>query len=479
MSSLFHLSATRLAQMIRNKEVTSREVVETHIFRIKRINPRINAIVQNRFDEARNEAAQADEKIAQGNIGKDQPFLGVPCTIKESFCLTGMPNTGGLVSRKNCIARQDATAVKRIRKAGAIPLGVTNVSEMCLWMECFNNVYGLTKNVYRNNRTPGGSSGGEGAIIGAGASPFGLGSDIGGSIRMPAFFNGIFGHKPTAGLIPNTGHYPKEEERVSGISTTGPLCRRAEDLMPLLKILAGPDDIDPGCKLIPLQSLESVHVETLTVYNCPVKPITQVSPDLFAAQHQCVGVLKQMGADIKEGLFIHNFKIVEMWAALLKSVSTVSFSKVLGNGTTVRPIEELFRWMIGKSDYTLPAIGTALIDQLPYSKKKMQQLCCELDLLKKGLTEVLGSSGIMLFPSHPTPAPRHYLSLMVPYRWGYTGLFNILGLPATQVPLGINKNYLPTGIQVVAAPGNDHLTIAVAMALEKAFGGWVMPKSLR
>jgi fatty acid amide hydrolase 2 len=474
MSSLFELSATQLAQMIRNRQISSRDVVDAHIFRIKRMNPIINAVVQDRFDDARKEADLADQKIAQGNIDDNQPFLGVPCTIKESFCLTGMPNSAGLVSRKNFIAQQDATAVDRIRKAGAIPLGVTNVSEMCLWMECFNNVYGLTKNAYRTNRTPGGSSGGEGAIISVGGSPFGLGSDIGGSIRMPAFFNGVFGHKPSAGLIPNSGHFPEESEGVSGISTTGPLCRRAEDLMPLLNILAGPDDIDPGCHPIPLQTVESVNIEDLTVYNCPVKPIMNVSSDLFAAQHQCVGALKNMGASIKEGIYIDNFKIVEMWGALLKSVSQTPFARTLGDGIAVKPLEELFKWMFGKSDYTLPGIGMVLIDEFPYSKKKTQKLCQEIDRLKNGLIEIMGSSGIMLFPSHPTTAPRHYLSLFTPHRWGFTGLFNILGFPATQVPLGLNNHCLPTGIQVVATPGNDHLTIAVAMALEKIFGGWVM-----
>ncbi|MBF0452670.1 MAG: amidase [Candidatus Magnetomorum sp.] len=475
MHSLFELSATRLAQMIRNQEVTSREVVETHIFRMKRINPRINAVVQTRFDEARNEARQADEIIMRGDIRNDQPFLGVPCTIKESFCLTGMANTGGLLSRKNCIARQDATAVARIKASGAIPLGVTNLSEICMWMESYNLVYGITRNPYGYNRTAGGSSGGEGSIIGSGASPFGLGSDIGGSIRMPAFFNGVFGHKPTAGLIPNSGHFPEEEEGISGISTTGPLCRRAEDLMPLLKILAGPDDIDPGCRTIPLQTVESVNIKNLTVYNCPIKPFIHVSPDLFAAQHQCVGALKKMGATIKDGIHIGNFKIVELWIAKLQSVSKTPFAQVLGNGKSVRPLESFFKWMMGKPAHTFPVLTMAIMDQLPYSKKRNQRLIQEIEDLKKFLTETIGAKGVMLFPSHPTTAPRHYMSLLTPYRWGYTGLFNILGFPVTQVPLGLNNHLLPTGIQIVGTPGNDHLTVAVAMELEKIFGGWVMP----
>ena len=470
MNSLLTLSATRLAEMIRNKEVSSRDVVNAHILRIKRVNPRINALVQSRFDAARKEAEAADKLIRNSDKKELPPFLGVPCTIKESYSLTGMPHTGGLLKRKNCIARQDATAVARIKKSGAIPLGVSNVSEMCLWMESYNPLYGKTCNAYRTNRTSGGSSGGEAALIASGGSPFGLGSDIGGSIRMPAFFNGIFAHKPTAGLIPNSGHYPKEEAGVSGISTTGPLCRWAEDLMPLLKILAGPDNIDPGCHQMPVHSTDAVQIKDLTVYHPQLTPWLHVSSDLLAAQHQCVGVLKACGASIKQISHIENWKIVNMWAAKLRSVSKTSFAQALGDGHAVQPLPELVRWILRKPSHTLPALLTAIFDKLPYSKKHIDATIEELETLRQSLINTIGSSGILLFPSHPSTAPRHYMPLFNPFAWGYTGLFNVLGFPATQVPLGLDRNRLPTGIQVVSIPENDHVTIAVAQKLEKIFG---------
>jgi fatty acid amide hydrolase 2 len=476
MNSLLTLSATRLAEMIRNQDVTSRDIVDAHILRIKRVNPRINAMVQPRFDIARTEADQADQMIRNTQKKNLPPLLGVPCSIKESFALTGMPSTAGLLKRKKCIAQQDATAVARIRKSGAIPLGITNVSEMCLWMESYNPLYGKTCNAYRTYRTAGGSSGGEASLIASGGAPFGLGSDIGGSIRMPAFFNGIFGHKPTAGLIPNTGHYPKEEEGVSGISTTGPLCRCAEDLMPLLKILAGPDNIDPGCRQIPIQTTESVQIKDLTVYNPQIKALLHVSSDLFAAQHQCVGALKTCGAAIKPISHIVNWKIVNMWTSKIRSVSKTPFVKTLGNGQAIQPFSELIKWVVRKPSYTLPALLTAIMDQLPYSNKQMNATIKEMEHLKNVLIKTIGPSGIMLFPSHPTTAPRHYMPLFTPFSWGYTGLFNVLGFPATQVPLGLDKKGLPTGIQIVSIPGNDHVTIAVAMELEKIFGK-IFPKN--
>jgi len=242
--SLLTISGAQIADLIRRGKTTSREAVEVHIEKIMKVNPVINAVVKDRFEEARKEADAADRK-RKSSAGKNlPPYHGVPCTIKEAYALKGMPHTSGLVSRKNIVAQEDATAVARLRKARAIPLGVTNVPELCMWFETYNKIYGRSNNPYNRRRIVGGSSGGEGAIVGAGGSPFGLGSDIGGSIRMPAFFNGVFGHKPTGGLVPGTGHYPVAENGAARYCTFGVLTRRAEDLMPLTQILAGPDGKD-------------------------------------------------------------------------------------------------------------------------------------------------------------------------------------------------------------------------------------------
>lgn len=228
-------SAVALARRIRERSVTARAVVDAHIAHLERCNPTLNALVADRFAEARAEADLADEAVRRGApLG---PLHGVPCTIKEAFALTGMPNTSGLVARKGLRATRDATAVQRLRAAGAIPLGVTNVSELCMWMESDNRVYGRSNNPYDPRRIVGGSSGGEGAVVGAGGAPFGLGSDIGGSIRMPAFFNGVFGHKPSAGLVPGSGQFPMATGAATRYLTTGPLARRAEDLYPLLSVM--------------------------------------------------------------------------------------------------------------------------------------------------------------------------------------------------------------------------------------------------
>jgi fatty acid amide hydrolase 2 len=196
-----------------------------------------------RFDAARREADVADARIASG--GDELPLLGVPCTIKESFAVKGMPNCAGLLARRDHRAETTAPSVQRLIDAGAIPLGLTNISELTLWCESDNRVYGRSSTPYDSSSAAGGSSGGEGAAVGSGASPFGLGSDIAGSIRIPAFFCGVFGHKPSNGLVPHTGSYPVPHGEAKRLLGFGPLARRAEDLMPVLRILSGPDGVGP------------------------------------------------------------------------------------------------------------------------------------------------------------------------------------------------------------------------------------------
>ncbi len=467
------LSGTEIAAMIQQGEVTSIETVEAHIEKIKRTNPQTNAVVQDRFDQARQEAELADKAIKTRGRKKLPPFHGVPCTIKESFALTGMPNTAGLVARKGIIAQQDAPAVDRIRKAGAIPLGVTNIPELCMWLESDNRIYGRTNCAYSPNHICGGSSGGEGSVIGSGASPFGLGSDIGGSIRLPAFFNGIFGHKPTGGLVPNTGQYPTPEKIVSRYCTTGPLCRKATDLMPLLRILAGPDNIDPECKAMDLGKPGKVRMDKLKVVSIPRNPAVPVSQDLATAQSRAAWTLGELGARVERHIEPRLKDSFWIWSAMLEASDTTKFGVHLGDGKPVNLWKEFPRWLTRKTPHTLPALILALLEKAPVSTEKFLQLGKELS---SALTQLIGPDGVMLYPTYSSPAPRHYLPMLKPFHAAYTVIMNVMGFPVTQVPLGLNGQGLPLGVQVVGLPGNDHVTIAVAMALEKALGGWVPPE---
>jgi len=284
---LTRLSGVELARAIRSGEISSREVVEAHIERVRRTNDRVNAIVADRFDSALAEADEADRRVAQADDPAElPPLLGVPCTIKESIQMEGMPNAVGVLARKEIRSQSSAPVVERIQAAGAIPLGVTNTSELTLWVETSNRLYGLTRNPYDPRRTAGGSSGGEGAAVGAGMAPFGIGSDIGGSIRIPAFFNGVFGHKPTPGLVPTNGQWPPATHDAVRLFGCGPLARRAEDLMPALRAIAGPDPGDPFSSEMELGDPAEVDMAGLEVLVGSGFSFYPLSADLTAARER-------------------------------------------------------------------------------------------------------------------------------------------------------------------------------------------------
>lgn len=472
-------SATELATLVRTGQCSSRELVDLHIARVEEVNPVINAVVAQRFAEARREAERADrERTRRGPNDADlAPLHGVPCTVKECFALTGMPQTAGLLVRRHYRATADATAVARLRAAGAIVLGLTNTSELCMWMESANRVYGRTNNPYDPTRIVGGSSGGEGAIIGAGGSPFGLGSDVGGSIRMPAFFNGVFGHKPTGTMVPATGQFPSGDGTTLRYLSTGPLCRRAEDLYPLMTILAGPDGHDSECRHWPLTDPETVDITRLRVLSIADNGRNPVSPELTRAQERTLAHLATLGARPHPAEFPELRESFDMWSTMLGSAAGADSFKHSMQRSAGELWLHLGLWTLGRSPHTLPAIALGLVENLGFwTPRRTRRILATGQKLRRALVSALGDDGVLLYPSYTRTAPRHHQPLMIRFEWAYTAIVNVMELPATQVPLGLSSDGLPLGIQVVGGPGCDHLTIAVARELERAFGGWVPPE---
>lgn len=480
MSDIFTVSGLELARRVREGEIRSIDLVDTCIDAVEKLNPALNAMVATRYADARQEAKAADQKLAELGPEHVGPYHGVPCSIKECFALTGMPNTSGLTARVGQLAQADATAVARMRQAGAIPLGVTNTSELCMWMESNNRVYGRTNNPYALDRIVGGSSGGEGAIIGSGALPFGLGSDVGGSIRMPAFFNGIFGHKASSGLIPNSGQFPTNVGEGLNYLATGPMTRRAEDLWPLIEIMRGPDGIDTSTEERPHRHPRDVNIQDLRILSVETNHIRTPSRDLVTAQRRALATLEESGASAANTEIREFRKSLDYWSVMLGSAPGPSFSELLGIRGLPSLGREFTRWALRRSDHTLPALALALIEG-PAGKGRpgSEKVVIAGRRFRDSLNELLGDDGIMLFPSYPSVAPKHYWPQARILDWVYTAIFNVTELPVTQVPLGLDKNGLPLGVQVVAAHGNDHLCVAVALELEKRLGGWQPPALLR
>jgi fatty acid amide hydrolase 2 len=456
-------------------EVSVREVVDAHVEHIQRVNPAINAVVVQRFEQAREAADDADRRLRseRWDVAAAPPLLGLPFTVKEYVEVAGAPLSAGIWSRRDVRGQTDATIVRRLLDAGAILVGTTNVPEGGLWMETDNRVYGRTVNPWDRERTCGGSSGGEGAIVASGGVAFGLGADVGGSIRIPAAFCGTVGHKPTGRMVPNTGYWPEVHGELSAYLVCGPLVRRTEDVMPLMRVLSGPDGADHAVRAWELGDPTHVDLRDVTVFPVPGNGFTRVSRSYRNAIDEAARALQSRGATIGRLDPKRLRRAFMIWAAMMATGGGDLYAEVLGDGTPIRVRRELLRSMLGRSKHTLPALVIAgaelLANRVP---GELDKAVAHGRALQKELEELLGPRGVLLHPPYSRPAPRHYRAMLTPLDFVCTGLFNVLEFPSTVVPMGHGGAKVPLSVQVIARRGNDHLTVAVAGALEDAFGGW-------
>ncbi|XP_057337023.1 fatty-acid amide hydrolase 2-like [Microplitis mediator] len=480
--SMFELSACQLAKKIRQGNISSESVVEAYIERIKEVEPFINSVVDNRFEDALREARHCDKMLEAGivttmQLELEKPFYGVPFTVKESCGLKGLSYTGCTLVRLGIKADEDSLIVESMRAAGGIPLCVTNTPELCSGFESTNPIYGTTLNPYDGRHSAGGSSGGEGALIAASGSLIGLGSDIGGSIRVPALFNGIFGHKPTPGIIPIKGHFPMvENSEFQKYLTLGPMTRYAEDLHMAVKVMTR------DCKKN-LRLDEPVDIAKLNVFyledidnNFGVNP---TSEDIRDAIRRAAKHFETCGAKISIPVIEELSDSCEITVAKLFTMSDMPPILIHPSDPKgkVNPYLELAKSTVGCSKYSKSAIFMAIVKELnglvpesefPYYEGKFNKL-------QEKLLKILDDNSVLFFPTFVTTAPAIGQSILLSIAGVFCLICNILGLPSTQVPMGLNKQGLPVGFQVIAAPHQDRLCLAVAKELEKAFGGWIPP----
>jgi fatty acid amide hydrolase 2 len=349
-----------------------------------------------------------------------------------------------------------------------------------MWWESNNTIYGRTNNPYDSRRIVGGSSGGEGALISSAGSVFGIGSDTGGSIRTPAAFTGIFGHKPTGNIVSSQGLFPASYDYQKTMSTAGPMCRYAVDLLPMLSVLAGSGagkllTLD---KTVDFKQLKIFYMDEIQSSSLPPK----VDFEMKNATHKVIKYFEEKYNVLSYKLDLTNFHwALPIWMNDMHSPNAPPFAQEITDFKgEVNPYSELCRWLIGKSDHTFPAIGLVLFEKL-LSKSSSNDSSRFLVHLREQLSQqfetLLGDNGIFLFPSHPTLTPFHNQPCWTPFNFMYTGVFNSLALPVTCCPMGLSRNGTPLSVQVVGALNRDHLTIAVAQELERAFGGWIPPWS--
>ncbi|CAK1555766.1 unnamed protein product [Leptosia nina] len=477
--TILKLPAIEVARRIRHQEITSVAVLRACMKRISEVNSTLNCFIADRFEAALAEAKEADALIQSGTKTSEQlqlekPFLGVPFTTKDSICVKGLPASCGIYAKRDNIATEDAEVIKLLRDKGAIIIGLTNVPELCMWWETYNTIYGRTNNPYDTTRIVGGSSGGEGSLQGAGGSCFGIGSDIGGSIRMPAYFNGIFGHKATRKTISNKGNFPAvrtdQEDSCLGI---GPMTRFAVDLKPILKIISDAKSKD-------LKLDQPVEVGKLNVFyqvnsNAPL--CDTVDSEVESALMKVVDYLNvKYNTQAKKRDIKLLKQAANIWFASVASEESVT-SYLLGDVGKCGIFKEIIKNIFGCSKHTFVPLAMGLIVKVDLKSEEYRTFIELGQRLESLFKNMLGDDGVFLFPTHPTAALFHSEPLFRPFNFSYTSVFNTLGFPATTVPLGLNRQGVPIGVQVVANHYNDRLCLAVAEELEKAFGGWSEPQT--
>ncbi|GAB0090659.1 fatty-acid amide hydrolase 2 [Sergentomyia squamirostris] len=476
-NSLLEIPATDLAQMIRVRQVKSENVVQAYIDRCKQVNPYLNAIVQERFDEAVTEARAVDEFLASTqksleDIEKDTPLLGVPVTVKESIGLAGMSNQGGMRFQTPRIAHEDAPSVAQVRKCGAIFLLVSNTPELCMLWETYNLVTGQTRNPYDLRRSPGGSSGGESSLLGAGASLLGLTSDIGGSARLPAMYTGVFGHKPTPFVVSPQGHVPTSTDpRWGEFFTIAPMTRYAVDLPLLLRCMSDPQgqEIDLNTP-VDVNKLNYFYMDSDGESGL-IRPLTSDMQDAILRVAQHFNAQK-----VHMELLKWSFDVSISRLLRIKDIETI-YNQMLDTEKNRKLSTEWLKYLFGCSRHTFPAVLLGYLQKfaeiLPQSRHDhFERISNEL---KHQFLQMLGTNGVLIYPSFPTSAHQHYRIYHKILDTTYMMIFNVLGFPVTNVMVGYDKKNLPVGVQIVAAPRNDRLCLAVAKELEHAFGGWQKP----
>lgn len=477
------LPADELARRIRSRELSSEQVVRAFINRARLVQIYLNAIIDERYDMAIKEAQAIDEflketDLTEDELAKQKPLLGLPFTAKDSISITGMKWTAGCLRRKDVVATEDAPVVKNFRKAGAIPIALTNVPELLLWFASSNKLYGTTNNPFDLTRTPGGSSGGEAALVASSGSPLSICTDIGGSIRMPAFYCGLFGHKPTQKVITWKGTYPEINDGNEELFTFGPITRYVDDIIPMLRIMAGENfnmfhDIERPVELKKLRIFYADEVDN--------EMATQVEPYISKSIREAAEHFgHKYGCPVERAQFKH-LKDVSLWYVLLFSNNQEVSSLITENTYKINPFLELAKSAIGQSNYSPSALTVAAAQTAtqatcsPDSAPQMYEKAREsLKLARQEFNALLGDDGVFLYVTLPRTSPTHYAALFEFPNVSCPMVMNYLNVPVTQVPTGTHDG-LPYGIQVASAPHQDRLTIAVAKELESLYGGWINP----
>ncbi len=468
MSDLVLMPAMRQLELLRAGDISVVELAEAHIRQIERLNPKLNAFADFDANRVRVQARLMDEtRNPRG------PLHGLPVTVKSSIATAGYRCEIGSLLHQGDIPHEDAVVVGRLRAAGAQILGTTNCPEFLMAYETANLLHGRTNNPWDLERSPGGSSGGESAAIAAGLSAAGLGSDSGGSVRVPAHFTGICSLKPTPGRIPGHGHLPPCVGPFSILGAIGPMARTVADVALLFRTLSGQDPPDPASPPVPLRNPSPDELRTYKIGYFEDDELVPVTPETRAAVNAAAQALRTAGFHVEPFRPRTLEQLRKLWWTFFVKCGAMFYAPAIeGKRDRLSPI---FSEFLDIAESTPPLTTVELLDAW-----------AELDLLRAKTLAEMAEHPVLLCPVAGIPAFRHgerswivedravdYLDAVRHTQW-----FNVLAAPAAVVPVGHSPEGLPIGVQIVARPFQDEIALGVAAAVDAAFGYRPPPMAL-
>ncbi len=459
MTEILDQSITAIAEAVREKRITAVELAEHTLARIDAVNADLNAVVSTNPELTLKYAAQADAEIADGkSVG---PLHGVPMTIKDSLDTFDFVTTWGTQGRAAFRPGRDAAVVARLRRAGAILVGKTNTPEFTLAFQTDNNLFGPTNNPYDLTRTPGGSSGGAAALIASRAIPFDIGTDTGGSIRLPAHFCGIAGLKPTSGRVPCSGNALPSEGLWAPLSQPGPMSRFAQDLSLLLDIIEGPDLFDPNVRIAPKLQAKDIDPKSLRIGFHLSNGLSAPTLAIQAALQRVVDKLANHGMDVQE----HRPDGIEM--------TPLIFSRLLAADD-----HETVLGLLEQSNTETPSLAIASNLSQPKPGFSAAELCNILaiwDGFKSAMLKSFATLDVLMCPVNARTAIAHGQAEDL-LDYSYTMTYNLTGWPSVVIPCGLDEAGLPIGVQLIAAPFREAQCLALAEFIQSELAFFPLPR---
>jgi amidase len=476
-------TATELSAALAAKKVSAVELAQDAISRIERHDARINAICVRDFARGLEAARAADGARARGETG---PLLGIPLTVKESYNVAGLPTTWGFPAQKNFVPPEDALSISRVKQAGAVILGKTNVPVGLSDWQSYNEIYGITNNPFDLGRTPGGSSGGSAAALAAGYGPLSLGSDIGGSLRVPAFHCGVCAHKPTFALVASRGHTspplpPLPFDR--DLSVIGPMARSAADLSLLLDVIAGPDPLEAGIAYtLALPAPRHDELKNFRVLLLVTDPVMPTSAGMRSAIEKLAANLGKAGVTVtRDSPLLPDFAAsTRLYMRMLMSFLAASFQPEIYAGAQAGAAK------LSPDDNSLAA---ERLRGIVLSHRDWVLADGARARLRTQWRELFKNFDAVICPVMPTPAYPHDHSddqekrrvdidgkdFVYADQLAWPGIATLPGLPATAIPIGLSPEGLPVGVQIVGPWLEDRTPLRLAELIEREFGGFVPP----